>query len=90
MDPPALGADRGRHHIDERRDVVPRDRLPLDHGLDGERRARPAGGRVLGRDRPSSAQASTASSSISSQCASRASSDQTAAISGRLYRGIKA
>ena len=40
--------------------------------------------------RPSSAQASTARISISSQFAIRASSDQTAAISGRLYLGITA
>src|SRR6266516_6841308 len=37
---------------------------------------------------PSRAQPSTASSSIRSQVASLASSDQTAAISGRVYRGI--
>src|SRR4029453_17851233 len=39
---------------------------------------------------PSPARASATRISISSQCPNRASSDQTAAISGRTYRGIMA
>ena len=91
VDPAPLRPDRVGHHLDERGDVVARDRFDLEHPFDGERRrvrgspVRPAAGIF-----PSSDHASTARTSISSQFARRASSDQTAAISGRLYRGIKA
>jgi hypothetical protein len=50
---PAAGGPHGcRHDVDERGDVVARDRLTFRHGLHREHRARPAGRRIVDRHRP--------------------------------------
>ena len=85
MDPAPVLADRGGDDVDEGGDVVVGDLLALVDRLDREggvrprRRRRPRAGTT-----PSSAQASVAASSTSSQASIFACGVQTAPISGRV------
>ncbi len=88
MDPRCLGAtDAVLHDVDEGGHVVIGDRLAFEHRLDERgvdarrtRRGRPAAS--ASGTTPIAACASVASSSTSSQRSNRATSDQTAVISG--------
>ena len=83
MHPPAGRADRAGDHLDERRHVVLGDALDLgDAPASNAAFARISRASSCGTT-PSRAHASATEISISSQCRSLASSDQTAAISGR-------
>ena len=77
---PAGAGARGEH-VDERRDVVVGDLLALLHRLDGERRAR---GSPRGRSASGPSISSQAATSTRRQASMRASSVQTAPISGRV------
>ena len=82
VDPSSAAGRSGHYDVDEGGDVVARDRLPFRHGLHGERRARPAHLRILGRHGPELQRAPPRPGARSpSQCASRA-PPTTASISG--------
>ena len=84
MQPAALLADRLRDDVDEGGDVVAGRPLALLDRLDRERGALAARRRGLRGTTPSSAQASVAASSTSSQASMRRCWVQTAPISSRV------
>ena len=84
MDPAAVLADRGGDDVDEGGDVVVGDLLALLDRLDRERGVLAAGRAASSGTTPSSAQASVAASSTSSQHSSLRCWDQTAPISSRV------
>ena len=84
MDPAPVLAHRGGDDVDEGGDVVVGDPLALVDRLDGEGGICPRRRGGLGGTTPSSAQASVAASSTSSQASIFACGVQTAPISGRV------